>query len=249
MAITTTIARHYAWKTIIMGVVCVVFGVWGAFDLWGQKPLPLGFMTLRPIPYKENVMLRYEGPPGEPEKGLKWRMEEYERKRNAGTFTSQDEDNYKKDKELRDELVPGGAEPQPPGSWDKPTQWFFISSLLFAPFCFWSVISTSRRIYKLDDDGTLHLPEGDWAPGDIADIDMSRWMAKSIAHVVHKDGRRVMLDDYKHRHLHLIIGAIASRLHPESWDDQAKAIKPKAEEPPAEEAHDSGEDQEPAQSE
>ena len=54
---------------------------------------------------------------------------------------------------------------------------------------------------------------------------MSKWMAKSIAHVVHTDGTRLMLDDYKHRHLHLIIGAIASRLYPQDWDAQAKIVK------------------------
>ena len=36
---------------------------------------------------------------------------------------------------------------------------------------------------------------------------------------------RLMLDDYKHRDLHLIIGAIASRLYPQDWDDQAEIVK------------------------
>lgn len=240
MAISTTIARHYAWKMIIMGVMCVVFSVWGAFDLWGQQPLPLGVATLKPIPYKERVITEYEA--------LKPRMAEYERRQHEGPpLTAQELDTYEVDKKRRDELAPGGAEPQPVGSWDRPTQWAFISCILFAPSCFWSVYKLSRRVYRLDDDGTLHLPEGDWPQDQIADIDMSRWMAKSIAYVVHKDGRRVMLDDYKHRNLHLIIGAIAARLYPESWDDQAKPIKPRSEEPPAEPAPEPAQDDEPAQ--
>ena len=60
---------------------------------------------------------------------------------------------------------------------------------------------------------------------------MSEWMAKSIAHVVHADGTRLMLDDYKHRDTHLIIGAIAARLYPQDWDAEAKQIKSGDDEP------------------
>ena len=58
-------------------------------------------------------------------------------------------------------------------------------------------------------------------------------MAKSIAYVVHTQGTRVKLDDYKHRNLHLIVGGIASRLYPEAWDAEAKQIK--ADEPEGDE--------------
>ena len=50
-------------------------------------------------------------------------------------------------------------------------------------------------------------------------------MAKSVAAVEHRDGRRIKLDDYVHKDLHLIVGSIASRLHPEDWDDDAKPVK------------------------
>ena len=80
-------------------------------------------------------------------------------------------------------------------------------------------------MYRLDDEGTLHTPQGTWTRPQIADIDMNRWMAKSIAWVVHNDGSRIKLDDYKFRKLNLIIGAIASRLHPDDWDDEARPVK------------------------
>ena len=51
------------------------------------------------------------------------------------------------------------------------------------------------------------------------------WMAKSIAWLVHSDGTRVKLDDYKHKNLYLIVGAIASRLHPDQWTPEAKPVK------------------------
>jgi hypothetical protein len=114
-----------------------------------------------------------------------------------------------------------------PGKYDRITQWAFISCLPCVPYFVWMFFSARRRVYRLDDDGTLHSPEGTWARDDIADIDMGRWMAKSIAWVVPRDGTRIKLDDYKFRDLHLIIGSIASRLHPDDWTSEAKPIDDK----------------------
>ena len=131
-----------------------------------------------------------------------------------------------------------------PGKYDRMTQWAFILCLPFAPYCFWVVARTRRQVYRLDEDGTLHLPEGTWKADQIAEIDMSRWMSKSIATVVHHDGTRVELDDYKHHDLHLIIGAIAARRHPEAWTADAKPVKPDQEdESKAEPAADAAGDQ------
>lgn len=113
-----------------------------------------------------------------------------------------------------------------PSTYDRPTQWLFILCLPFVPWSLWVYFSTKSRVYRLDDDGTLHLPGDTWKADEIADIDMQRWMSKSIAEVVHSDGRRVALDDYKHKDLHLIIGAIASRLYPDQWTEEAKVVKP-----------------------
>jgi hypothetical protein len=109
-----------------------------------------------------------------------------------------------------------------PGKYDRVTQWAFIACLPFAPYFFWAYFVARRRRYTLDDDGTLHTPAGAWATDEISDIDMSRWMAKSIAWVVHRDGTRVKLDDYKYKGLHRIVGAIASRLYPDDWDEDAR---------------------------
>ena len=114
-----------------------------------------------------------------------------------------------------------------PGKYDRMTQWAFISCLPCVPYFVWMFLAGKRRLYRLDDDGTLHTPDGTWARGDIANIDMGRWMAKSIAWVVHSDGTRIKLDDYKFRDLHLIIGSIASRLRPTEWTVEAKPIDKK----------------------
>ena len=115
-----------------------------------------------------------------------------------------------------------------PGKYDRITQWAFISCLPFGPYMLWVLVRTRRQVYRLDDDGTLHMREATWPREEIADIDMGRWMAKSIAWVVHRDGTRAKLDDYKHRNLHLIVGSIAHRLAPREWDAEARPITEEA---------------------
>jgi hypothetical protein len=119
-----------------------------------------------------------------------------------------------------------------PSVYDRPTQWAFILCLPFAPWSLWVYFATKKKIYRLDDEGTVHLSEAAarggptvWKPDDIQEIDMSQWMRKSIAWLVHVDGTRIKLDDYKHKNLHLIVGAIASRLYPDEWDVEAKPVK------------------------
>jgi hypothetical protein len=122
------------------------------------------------------------------------------------------------------------GEAQPPSAYDRPVQWMFIASLVFVPFYFWGVVKYGPRTYTLDAQGAVHTPEGVFERDRIEDIDMSRWMAKSTAELVLTDGERVKLDAYIFKNLHLIIGAIAHRLHPEAWAEDAKQVK--AEEKP-----------------
>lgn len=111
-----------------------------------------------------------------------------------------------------------------PGKYDRLTQWAFIACLPCAPYFFWLYVTAKRRIYKLDDDGTLHMPEAEWTAEQIAGIDMSRWMAKSIATISNSDGAQAKLDDYKYRNMHRIVGALAVRFHPDEWDDEARPL-------------------------
>jgi hypothetical protein len=123
----------------------------------------------------------------------------------------------------------------PPGEFDRAVQWLFILCLPTAPYFLWILLKTKKRVYRLDDDGTFSAPGATWAPDEIADIDMSRWMAKSIAFVVHTDGTRIKLDDYIFRNTHLIVGALACERYPEQWDERAKPVR---KEEPAEEEWD-----------
>jgi hypothetical protein len=60
---------------------------------------------------------------------------------------------------------------------------------------------------------------------EIEDIDMSKWMSKSIATVKASGGRTVLLDDYKFKGSDLIVGAIASRFYPEDWTPDGRDLK------------------------
>ena len=122
--------------------------------------------------------------------------------------------------------------PTPPGKYDR-----LIKGLVFVPclpvgiYLIGFSIYLCRRTYRLDDDGTLHLPQGVWNREAITDIDMRRWMKKSVAHVVHAKGQRAKLDDYQYRDMFRIVGAIAARLHPDEWDTNAKPLKPDSDDP------------------
>jgi hypothetical protein len=121
-----------------------------------------------------------------------------------------------------------------PSQLDRATQWAFILCLPCAPWMLWMLLVARRQVYRLEDDGSLVAPGGTWKEQDIADIDMSRWMAKSIAWVVHRDGARIKLDDYRFRDLHLVVGAIAARLHPDLWSAEAKPLGKEAGSPAGE---------------
>ena len=117
------------------------------------------------------------------------------------------------------------GEVEPPNSYDRPVQWLFIACLPFAVWYFYGVFHHRGREYRLEDDGTLCLPGETWSPDELADIDMSKWLKKSQAWVIHRDGHRVLLDDYIYHDMHRIIGTIAEARYPEAWTDQAKPVK------------------------
>ncbi len=206
MPITTSISRGYAWRMIIIAVACVGLGVWGIYDYAVE------------IPRQKQAFERFETVTAE--------IGELESKSNQqGMLEAEDEAAYLR---LKQELTQLGT-PTPPGKYDRVIKGLvYVPCLPFGPYLLWMCIRANRRSYRLDDDGTLHLPKGSWKAEAIKEIDMQRWMSKSIAHVVHTDGTRVKLDDYQHKDLHLIVGAIASRIHPDQWTPDARPVKAEA---------------------
>lgn len=223
MATTTSIAPLYGGQKIFAAVLLAGLGLWGVYDY-----------TVT-IPRQENTFVDYQAG--------KTHLAELQTRQDAAlkqgrSLTQAEMDDYAATKKAVEVMAPGGAEPLPPSKFNRITQWFYITCLPFVPWFIWLYVKAKRQVYRLDDEGALHftgnpaLAIGTWAKDDIADIDMHRWMAKSIAWAVHKDGTRLKLDAYLHKNLHLIIGAISNRFYPDQWDAEGKMVKAE----PAEEA-------------
>jgi hypothetical protein len=224
MAITTRVASFYAGQKLFAALLCVVFGLWGAYDYWVK------------IPNQEEAYAKYQALL---DRAVK--IEEHVAKQ-GGVATPEQHAEHEQIKVDLLGISPDGSVPTQPSKFNRMTQWIYIACIPVAPVFFVLFFNAKRQRYTLDDDGTMHftgdkeLKSGTWTRDEIVDIDMSRWMAKSIAYAVHADGRRLKLDAYLHKDLHLIVGALASRFYPDQWDDQAKVVKS----PAADELDESG---------
>ena len=206
MTITSSISKGYAWRMIIIAVASVGLGLWGVYDYAVA------------IPRQKRAFEQFET--------LEQDRDALETLREQRELTEGERISYDR---LKADLTQLGT-PTPPGKYDRLIKGLvFVPCLPFGPYLLWLWFRANRRTYRLDDDGTLHLPEGSWNAQDIKEIDMTRWMSKSIAHVVHTDGTRAKLDDYQHKDLHLIVGAIASRIQPKEWTPDARPVKAETE--------------------
>ena len=216
MPIKTSPSPSFLARTAFMAVLLIGFGVWGGYDLWVK------------IPHREMIADRYDA--------LTKRLGELDTARQQREKTGQlptqseiDEYNHAND-ELK-VLSPGGKTPVRPSKFDRVVQWIYILCLPFAVPSILTLLRIRKQHYELDESGSLHFtgdPEhgsGVWSANDIADIDMSRWMAKSIAWAVKSDGTRLKLDAYVHKNLEQVIGGIACKKHPDQWDAEAKRVK------------------------
>jgi hypothetical protein len=201
MALETTLQPRQKWWNVLYAAICMVLALWGAYDY---------FVT---IPRKEQAVATYDA--------AAKRLEELQAKGQA--VSAEEKLEYK---DLTATVDKG--RPTPPAAYDRPVQlWMYMvgCGVLGVPWFLWAWLAAARRSYRLEDDGTLVAPEGRIGRDAIADIDMSRWMSKSIATVKLADGRSIVLDDYKYRNMHLIVGAIASARYPEDWTEDARDLK------------------------
>jgi hypothetical protein len=216
MAIQTTIQPFTLWRNLGFAALCSVFAVWGWYD-YEYK-----------IPRLERDSSAYLAA-----KDTRASLEK------AAEATPLTEAQLKQMDDAKAVLADiknryGSAVPAKPASYDRMMQLFLYvigCGVLGVPGFLWPIIRTSRKAFRLDDDGTLHTPEGAIRKDQIVDIDMSRWCSPTgdrrstwTAKAVLRDGRRVLLDDHDHRNMHLIIGAIANRLHPDQWTIEAKRV-------------------------
>ncbi|MGI9015333.1 MAG: hypothetical protein ACR2GY_13950 [Phycisphaerales bacterium] len=206
MPLKTTIATHYFWRQVITAVVCIVFSVWGAYDLFVE------------IPYQTENAAKWEHYDELAAKAETGRLRTAEEREQFASLKIYTEANERETK---------------PAAFDHIVQWMFIACILWVPWCFFQIAKIKKNKHQLDEDGTLHLPGNiTWQAEEIKDIDMSRWMAKSVAWVEHVDGHKVKLDAYLYKHLEKVIGHLAHRFYPDAWqtDGSPAPVEPATDE-------------------
>ncbi len=197
--------RQLFWN-IIYAVLCGGLGLWGAYDYFIE------------IPQREADFARFN-----------------EAQQEMELLTAASESRPLSDAE-RDAFVAAEAitkefsePPVQPAAYDRAVQmWLYIvgCGVLGTPFFLWNLVVLPRlaRRWCLEADGSLETPDGRIAADEMQELEMGRWMAKSIATVVTTDARRIVLDDYKFRGMDRIIGALAQRFEPGKWTLEAKQI-------------------------
>lgn len=210
MAIETTLQPRQKWWNILYAVICGALAIWGAYDYW---------IT---IPRREQEFAEYEA--------AKKRHEELAAAAAKAPLADAERAEYVKlDADFQKRAAENRPVPSLPPAYDRAVQmWMYIvgCGVLGVPMFLWRWLSVAGKRYRLDDDGTLHAPGEPPIPAaEIADIEMDKWMSKSIATVKTTQGRAILLDDYKFRGIDLIVGAIASRFYPDEWMPDGRDLR------------------------
>jgi hypothetical protein len=205
MPLETKVRTSLTIKNLVVALVCLGFGAWGWYDyaiVIPQERQDYADFTAAEKTRSELEIVARTGPLSDEQK------QQY--KDAEATLT-----RFKEEK------------PSEPASYDDDIQlWVYIvgCGMLGTPYFLWAQWKLMRRRYRLDDDGTLHTPEGSFVAVQLADVDMSIWMEKSIATVVTTDGKRIGLDDYQYQGIEDIVAVLAERFHPGQWTSDARPI-------------------------
>lgn len=208
MALESRIRPRNFWFTVGYAVLCAVLGLWGAYDYWER------------IPRQEAEFAEYQS--------ATERVKRYADMSVPGAprLTLEQEADYQAARGIVDKYAAGA--PTPVAAYDRPLQlWVYMlgCGVLGTGWCAVSLLRTASRSFTLDDDGTLHAGPRRIGPDEVTGIDMTRWMAKSIATLQVKGGAPVVLDDYKFGGMHLIVGTYAHRFDPQRWNADATPVK------------------------
>ena len=220
MAIRTTIQPFVFWRNAIFAILCAAFGLWGWYD-YSIK-----------IPNLEADCVAFDQ--------AKDTMKKLEMQSNTTELKNTQTEEFAAAKKTIDEITArNSGAPTKPSQYDRTMQmWLYIigCGVLGTPFFIWPIIQAMKKKYVLQDDGTLHCPQGIFTVDQIAEIEMNRWCAKEgdrrstwTATVVTTDGKRIVLDDHDFKNMHLIIDGIAHRMMPDQWTADAKRVGEKTE--------------------
>ncbi len=223
MKITTTIATHYLLRLVFLVTVpCIAFTAWGAYDLWIKYPYQRWTNDLHDahrelLDKQEARTISALQPADERLVVIANQNQSLPEDQPLPTETAT--------LDRLEQLTTQHPRATPPSAFDDAVCWIFMSCILAVPWAAWRIYRLRSRTIALDDAG-LHLPTGEtWTHNEIASIDMSRWMEKSIAGTVHRDGRRIKMDAYLYKDLEHIIGTIAHRFEPEKWNPDGTLVK------------------------
>jgi hypothetical protein len=204
MAIETRIQPRQTIQNLAYAVICLLLAVWGWYD-YSVK-----------IPGAEAAFREYTAA-SERKAALE--------KASADRPLSDDEKvEYNGSQET---LAKYKEKPAEPAAYDRAVQlWLYIvgCGVLGVPWFAWAQWQLGRRRFRLDDDGTFHAAEGVFPAARVTGIDMSRWMAKSIAYVEVEGGARIALDDFKYKGVEDIVAHFAARFEPGKWTSDARPI-------------------------
>ncbi|MEY3143112.1 MAG: hypothetical protein RLY21_1605 [Planctomycetota bacterium] len=204
MAIETNVRTSLTIKNIVVALICLGFGLWGWYDY--SIAIPRERADFDAFTAAEKT------------------RSDLETAARSGPLTDEQKLQFK---EVDATLARFTEKPSEPASYDDDIQlWVYIvgCGVLGTPWFLYAQWKLMRRRYRLDDDGTLHAPEGTFSSSELAEIDMSNWMEKSIATVVTTDGKRIDLDDYQYRGIEDIVAVLAARFHPGQWTSDARPI-------------------------
>jgi len=202
MAIETRIQPRQTLQNVAYSVICLGLAIWGWYDYSVKIPTAEAAFAEYTAAAERNVALEQaskQRPLTEPEKA------DYN---SVQTVLSK----YKE-------------KPAEPAAYDRPVQlWLYIvgCGVMGVPFFVYSQWQLSRKKFRLGDDGSFACNEGQFTAGQIVGIDMSRWMAKSIATVEVEGGTKIALDDFKYQGVEEIVAHFAARFEPGKWTSDAR---------------------------
>ena len=218
--IRTTLRKGQKVKLLVMLALCLVAGIYGGWKYWFQ------------LPEKEAVYVEYMAAV-ESYADLIARADAA--KAAGGTLNPEEIAEYEASEKVLTQYA--GDKPQRPSKYDGIiTLWvWLIGGLSGVPFLIWPLWKHRGGGWILHADGSARTPKGEEIPAEaIVDIDMTSWRGlinpqasnKSTwqARLILKDGRKVVIDDYPWDGASRIIGRLAHRFHPDTWDENGEPI-------------------------
>jgi len=186
-------------------VICLVLGVWGAYDYWIK------------IPRNERDYAAFVV-----EKG---KFDQLEKESQSHELSETNKQEYASIKSFLASFTDGVPEPVP--AYDRPLQlWAYIigTGCIGTPWFLWTLLKNRKMRVEIDDNGTLTDGRVKLRASQIKSIDMSKWMSKSIATVHGTANEIIVIDDYMLENGAAIIGLIAHRFEPENWTIEARRV-------------------------